>query len=183
MKPPPALLLSFFMINYAYGQTDTSTTKAESDIKLLRSFIGKWQMIDSSFRNDQADSLYKPGSYIMEIRETQYGIEFVTRNIFFYSGNMHSNILTEYFVADKRVNGLLYFAFDKSSPKDVTTATGKAFFNTDELIIIGHYPDRPGVTGYEHRFKKNKENYIHHTGVFYDNEGKPHHWYFNLVKI
>ena len=56
----------------------------------LKSFVGKWKFVEGSYKSEPSDSNYKAISWIIDIHETMFGIEFTSTSTSTYAGRSYS---------------------------------------------------------------------------------------------
>lgn len=172
------------------GLTVVNSTgyKLQASSNAMKSFIGKWKVDVSSYRNEPArpqDSNYKSVSSDYDIHETMYGIEFTSTNSYTYAGKLYSSTAAENFLLDYDQNKIRYFDFEKSQNGTISSATGTASFDTTgHFVVKGMYPDKPTALYFENIYTTNKDGSIHHEGRLYDKEGKlTSKWFFDLRRV
>ena len=150
----------------------TASYKLNRSIEMLRTFIGKWKMIEGSLKAEPSDTAYHLISYNVDIHEGRNGIEVASSAISKYSGIMNVYTETEQFLPDYDISKFRYYDNGKSANGYITGGAGTAEFDsTGNFVVTVMYDDKP-VVKFKNIYTMKNDGNLHIQAQFFNLEGK-----------
>jgi len=156
----------------------------KNSVEILRPYLGKWRMLNASFKNEPGDSAYKMISFIADIHETMNGFESTTTNIYSYSGNRSVITEREQFIPDYDINKFRYYDETKSSNGYITGGAGTAVFDSSGNFVISIMYDNKSIVKLKNIYSMKSDNTIRVQGLFFNEDGKQtNSWSFDMERM
>lgn len=161
---------------YDSAAFDSANYRLKNFFETLRAFIGKWKIIEGSFKSDPPDSLYRPLDYIYDIHEIATGIEFSSEQTYTYNKSKYQITAIEQFIPDYEMNKISYYYYALRLPVSCVNSTDIAEFGSNGKIIINEVYENGPVMKTSTTYQLDDEGVIHFEEKDFDWEGKQIHF-------
>lgn len=155
-----------------------------NSVEKLRTFIGKWKMVEGSLKSEPADTAYHAISLSTDFHEVMNGMESSSSAISEYSGNINVYTETEQFIPDYEINKFRYYDNGRSANGYIVGGAGTAEFDsTGSFVVTMMYDDKP-VVKLKNIYTMKKDGSLHIQADFFNKEGKKtFSWSSDLTRL